>query len=142
MIFRGPNPDVAIPEVSLTDFIFASIDKFKDKTALIDGPTGREMTYAEFASSVRLVAANLARKGFKKGDVLAIFSPNCLEYAVAFHAVAMVGGIVSPLNPLYTAEEAAFQLRDAGAKFLVTAPLCLEKAAAAAAKAANIEELF
>jgi len=141
MIFRGPYPDVAIPEVSLTDFIFASIEKFKDKTALMDGPTGRAMTYAEFADAVRRVAANLARKGFKKGDVFAIFSPNCLEYAVAFHSVAMLGGIVTPLNPLYTAEEAAFQLRDAGAKFMVTAPLCLEKAGAAA-KAANIEELF
>ena len=141
MIFRGPNPDVAIPEVSLTDFIFASLDKFKDKTALIDGPTGREMTYAEFADAVRRVAASLARKGFEKGDVLAMFSPNCLEYAVAFHAVAMIGGIVSPLNPLYTADEAAFQLRDAGAKFLVTSPLCLEKAAAAA-RAATVEELF
>lgn len=142
MIFRGPYPDVAIPEVSLTDFIFASIDQFKDKTALIDGPTGRAMTYAEFADSVRRVASSLARKGFQKGEVFAIFSPNCLEYAVAFHAVAMIGGIVSPINPLYMAEEAAFQLRDAGAKFLVTSPFCFEKATAAAAQAANIEELF
>ena len=31
MIFRGPYPDVTIPEVSVTDFIFASVDKFKDK---------------------------------------------------------------------------------------------------------------
>ena len=142
MIFRGPYPDVAIPEVSLTDFIFASIDQFKDKTALVDGLTGRAMTYAEFADAVRRVASSLARKGFKKGEVLAIFSPNCLEYAIAFHAVAMIGGIVSPINPLYTAEEAAFQLRDAGAKFLVTSPFCFEKAADAAARAANIEELF
>ncbi len=141
MIFRGPYPDVAIPEVSLTDFIFASIEQFKDKTAFVDGPTGRAMTYAEFADAVRRVASSLSRKGFKKGEVVAIFSPNCPDYAVAFHAVAMLGGIVSPINPLYTAEEAAFQLRDAGARFLVTAPLCLEKAADAA-KAANTEELF
>jgi acyl-CoA synthetase (AMP-forming)/AMP-acid ligase II len=141
MIFRGPYPDVTIPEVSLTDFIFASVDKFKDKKALIDGPTGRAMTYAEFADAARRVAGSLSRKGFQKGEVLAIFSPNCLEYAVAFHAVAMLGGIVSPINPLYTSEEAAFQLRDAGAKILVTAPICLEKSAAAA-KAASVEELF
>jgi acyl-CoA synthetase (AMP-forming)/AMP-acid ligase II len=141
MIFRGPYPNVAIPEVSLTDFIFATTRDFKDKPALVDGPTGRSMTYAEFEDAVRRVAASLTRKGFKKGDVFAIFSTNCIEYAVTFHAVALLGGVVSPLNPLYTAEEAAFQLRDAGAKFLVTVPLCLAKAAAAA-KAANIEELF
>lgn len=141
MIFRGPYPDVAIPEVSLTDFIFAAVSQFGDKTALIDGPTGRSMSYAEFEAAVRRVAVSLTRKGFKKGEVFAIFSTNCIEYAIAFHAVAMVGGIVTPLNPLYTAEEAAFQLRDAGAKFLVTVPLCIDKARAAA-KAANIEELF
>jgi acyl-CoA synthetase (AMP-forming)/AMP-acid ligase II len=141
MIFRGPYPDVAIPEVSLTDFIFATTGNFKDKPALVDEASGRSMTYAEFEDAVRRVASSLARKGFEKGDVFAIFSTNCIEYAVTFHAVAMLGGIVSPLNPLYTAEEATFQLRDAGAKFLVTVPLCIEKASAAA-KAAGIEELF
>jgi acyl-CoA synthetase (AMP-forming)/AMP-acid ligase II len=141
MIFRGPYADVAIPEVSLTDFIFATTRDFKDKPALVDYPTGRSMTYAEFEDAVRRVAASLTRKGFKKGDVFAIFSTNCIEYAVTFHAVALLGGIVTPLNPLYTAEEAAFQLRDAGAKFLVTVPMFIGKAAAAA-KAANIEELF
>jgi acyl-CoA synthetase (AMP-forming)/AMP-acid ligase II len=141
MIFRGPYPNVTVPEVSLTDFIFASTGQFKDKTALIDGPTGRALTYAEFEDGVRRVASSLTRKGFKKGDVFAIFSPNCLEYAIAFHAVAMLGGINTTLNPLYTAEEAAFQLRDAGARFLVTAPLCLDKASVAA-QAANLEDLF
>src|SRR5436189_2907324 len=141
MIFRGPHADVTIPEVSLTDFIFASTRDFKDKQALIDGTTGRSITYSEFENAVRRVAGSLARKGFKKGEVFAIFSTNCIEYAITFYAVAMVGGIVSPLNPLYTAEEAAFQLRDAGARFLVTVPLCIDKARAAA-EAAHIEELF
>src|SRR5213083_2771921 len=128
MIFRSPYPDVAIPEVSLTDFIFSSTPQFKNKIALVDGPSGRSMTYAEFGAAVRRVAANLAQTGFKKGDVFAIFSTNCPEYAVVFHAVAMLGGINTTLNPLYTAEEAAFQLRDAGAKMLVAAPQVIEKA--------------
>ncbi|HBB96947.1 MAG TPA: 4-coumarate--CoA ligase family protein, partial [Blastocatellia bacterium] len=110
-------------------------------TALVDGPTGRSLTYAEFEDAVRRTAASLAARGFKKGDVFAIFSTNCVEYAIAFHAVAILGGINTTLNPLYMAEEAAFQLRDAGAKFLVTAPLCIEKAKVAAEQA-NIEELF
>jgi len=141
MIFRGPYPDVNIPEVSLTEFIFGSIGQFKDKPALIDGPTGRTLSYEEFADAVRRVAAALAARGFKKGDVFAIFSTNCPEYAIAFHAVTMLGGISTPLNPLYTAEEAAFQLKDSGAKFLVTGSQFIDKARAAAAEA-NIAELF
>src|SRR2546423_14772555 len=92
MIFRGPYPDVTIPEVSLTDFIFASTGQFKNKIALIDGPTGRSITYSEFEKAIRQVAAGLTKKGFKKGDVFAIFSTNCLEYGIVFHAVAMLGG--------------------------------------------------
>jgi acyl-CoA synthetase (AMP-forming)/AMP-acid ligase II len=141
MIFRGPYPDVEIPEVSLTDFIFNSTAEFKSKTALIDGPTGRSLTYGEFEAAVRCVAASLAKKGFRKGDVFAIFSTNCLEYAIAFHAVAMLGGISTLVNPLYTADEAAFQLKNAGAKFLVTPAQFIEKATAAAADS-KVEELF
>ena len=45
------------------------------------------------------------------------------------------GGIVSPANPLYTADELAFQLRDSGAKGLVTQPANLPTALLAAQKA-------
>ena len=87
------------------------------------------------------MAASLSQKGFKKGDVFGIFSTNCPEYAIIFHAVAMLGGINTTVNPLYTAEEAAFQLKNAGAKLLVTAPPFIETAIAAAHEA-NITELF
>lgn len=141
MIFRGPYPDVSIPEVSLTDFIAQTSSKIPDKLALIDGPTGRSLTYSQFDDAVRRTAASLAKRGFRKGDVFGIFSTNCPEYAVAFHAVAMLGGINTTLNPLYTAEEAASQLNNSGARLLVTAPPFIEKAAAAASSS-KIEELF
>src|SRR2546427_1225674 len=141
MISRGPSPDVTIREGSLTDFIFKSTAELKNKTALIDGPTSRSLTYEQFEDSARRVAASLAKRGFQKGDVFGIFSSNCPDYAISFHAVAMLGGINTTLNPLYTAAEAACQLNDSGARFLVTAPQFMDKARVAA-KHANIEELF
>src|SRR5882762_7899207 len=141
MIFRGPYPDVAIPEVSITDFIFQTTGEFKDKPALIDGPSGRTLTYGQFEDAVRRTAASLAQKGFRKGDVFGIFSTNCPEYGVAFHAVAMLGGISTLVNPLYTAEEAAFQLNNAGARFLVTSSQFVEKAREATEQS-RVEELF
>jgi len=141
MIFRGPYPDVSIPEVSITDFIFQTTGEFKDKPALIDGPSGRTLTFGEFEDAARRTAASLSQKGFKKGDVFGIFSTNCPEYGVAFHAVAMLGGISTLVNPLYTAEEAAFQLNNSGASFLVTSPQFVDKARAAAQQS-KVEELF
>ncbi len=141
MIFRGPFPQVDIPEVSLTSFVFQNAHARADKAALIDGPTGRVISYSELENSIARVATSLARRGFKKGEVFGILSPNVPEYAIIFHAVARLGGINSPVNPLYTEHEIGHQLKDAGARFLVTVPQYLEKAAAAA-REAGIEELF
>lgn len=141
MIFRGPFPDVAIPETAITPFVFEKAAALGNKPALIDGLSGRVVTYAELTASISRTAASLHQRGFGKGDVLAILSPNIPEYAIAFHAVASLGGITCTVNPLYTAQEIAHQLKDSGARFLVTVSPCLEKANAAAMEA-NIEELF
>lgn len=141
MIFRSPYPDVAIPEISITDYILQSAARFADKPALIDGPSGRTLTYGQLAGAIRLVAASLHQRGLRKGDVFAIYSPNLPEYAIAFHGVCMAGGTVTTINPLYTANELAHQLVDAGAQYLLTIPQFLDKAKEAAAQA-NIDEIF
>jgi acyl-CoA synthetase (AMP-forming)/AMP-acid ligase II len=142
MVFTSPYPDVPIPEMSLTQFLFQTAATRADKPALIDGPTGRTLTYGQLVGAIRLVAASLAQRGFKQGDVFAIYSPNLPEYAVAFHAVASLGGINSTVNPLYTAHELAHQLKDAGARYLLTIPPFLPNALAAAQEAGGIEEIF
>ena len=62
---------------------------------------------------MRSLAAGLAERGFGRGDVLALCAPNGPEYAVAFHAVAALGGVVTTINPAYTAHEIGFQLENA-----------------------------
>ncbi|HEU4595081.1 MAG TPA: 4-coumarate--CoA ligase family protein [Pyrinomonadaceae bacterium] len=141
MIFRSPHPDVEIPEIPLTDYVFENVEQFGDKPALIEGLTGRTLSYAQLHDSIRRVAAGLARRGLKKGEVLAILSPNVPEYIVCFHAVASLGAVSTTVNPLYTVEEVGKQLRDARARFLVTVPQLLEKAQAAA-EGTGVEEVF
>ena len=141
MIFRGPFPEVTVPDIPLTPVVMRRAQELADKPALIEAPTGRVVTYSELAKSIQSVAGNLAKRGFKKGDVVGILSPNIPEYAMAFHGVASLGGINTTLNPLYTEHEITQQLKDSHARFLVTAPDFLDKARAAA-KAAKIEELF
>lgn len=141
MIFRSPYEDVCVPEVSLTDFIFEKAAEHADKPALIEGATGRAYTYGELQEAIGRVAAGLAARGFEKGDVLAIFSPNLPEYAVVFYAVARLGGVNTTVNPLYTADELAHQLRTSHAKFIVTIPELLNKATEAT-KHSSVRELF
>ena len=141
MIFRGPFPELVIPEVPITQFVLQQANELADKPALIDGPSGRTYTYSELQDAISRVASSLAARGFKKGDVLGILSPNLPEYGIAFHAVATLGGITSPINPLYTEKEIEHQLEDSGAKFLVTVPKCFDKASIAA-REAGVEEIF
>jgi acyl-CoA synthetase (AMP-forming)/AMP-acid ligase II len=140
-MIRSPFPDVEIPDVSLTDFVLAGAAGLGGRPALIDAASGRTLSYAQLAESVRAAAAGLAGRGFGKGDVFAHYAPNLPEYAIAFHAVATAGGINTTANPLLTAGELAAQLRDCGARLLVTVPPLLEKAAAAAERA-GVEEIF
>jgi acyl-CoA synthetase (AMP-forming)/AMP-acid ligase II len=140
-IFRSPLPNVDIPEVPLASFVLQRAHELADKPALVDGPSGRTLTYGQLAEAIRRAAVGLSRRGFGKGDVFAIFSPNLPEFAVAYHAAAMLGGIVTTINPLATAGELAGQLDDSGAVFLVTVPPFIEKAVEAAGKS-RIREVF
>src|SRR5262245_8667208 len=118
MIIKGPYPDISIPETALSPFVLHRAKELGDKPALIDGLTGRKVPYTQVAVSISIVAHNLSHRGFTKGDVCGILSPNCPEYGIAFHAVATLGGIVTPINPLYTKYEVGHQLKDSGARFL------------------------
>src|SRR5438046_9269365 len=139
MIYSGPAVD--IPESPLVPFVLHRAGDLSTKPALIDGLTGRELTYGALADGVKRVASALRRRGFKKGDVFAIFSPNLIEYPIAFFAVASLGGAVTPIASLYTARERGDQLRNSGARFLLTVPAFMDRAREAV-KDSAIEEMF
>jgi len=141
MIYRSPYPDVQIPVVPLHDFVFEHAERWADKPALIDGPTGRALTYRQLVEACRRMAAGLAARGFRPGDVFAIYSPNLPEYAAAFFGVSMAGGTITTVNPTYTAGELGRQLSDSGATYLVTIPSLVE-VAADAAKGTAVREVF
>lgn len=141
MIFTSPHPAVPIPDEPLTDHVLRRAAERPDHPALIDGPTGRTLTYGELAAAVGRAAAGLAARGLAKGDAVALYSPNLPEYAIAFHGTASAGGVVTTANPLYTARELRGQLEDSKARFMVTVPPLLETAVEAAEGTA-VEEVF
>ncbi|KAH0536354.1 hypothetical protein FGG08_006780, partial [Glutinoglossum americanum] len=101
----------------------------------LDPDTKRHYTYKEVVN-----AATEFGKGLKslwdwqKGDVLALYTPNSIDTPAITWGCHWAGGIVSPANPTYTVDELAFQLKDAGAKALVTQKPFLPLALKAAAK--------
>jgi len=104
----------------LHDTILDSCSKFPGKTALIDASRNRRLTYAEYGEMVEKVASGLVSAGLIPGEVVAIFLPNSWEFAVAYHATTLAGGVPTLLNPTYKEREVRYQLENSGAAFFVT----------------------
>ena len=141
MIFRSSFPPIDVPDGLLPDVVLSRADELGDKPALIDGPSGRTITYAQLGRMTSMVAAGLAARGFGPGDVFAIFSPNVPEFAPAFHGVAAAGGSITTINSLASVEDIAEQLHATHARFLLTVPPFLDRALPAARKA-GVDTVF
>ena len=141
MIFENNDPGVAVPKKDLTSVVLQRVDELGDKSALIDGTSGRALSYNELSSQIKHLAAGLNQRGFKKGDVCAVFCPNLPEYATIFLGVAAVGGINTTVNSLYSTNDLIHQFTDSKAKFLITIPAFMDRALPAADKC-GIEEIF
>ena len=128
----SPEPDVVVPDVDLPTFLLDGAAAHGDRPAYVDGPSGRTVTYSTIGPTARRFAGGLAARGFRPGDVLAVLAPNVPEWPVAMLGTQLAGGAVTPINPLWTAHEIAHQIRDAGARWVLTVPPFLDKARAAA----------
>ncbi len=77
MIVKSTSPDVTIPEVSITEFVLRHAARLGDKPALIDGPSGRALTYRQLAESVGQAAAGLTKRGFRRATSSPSTAPMC-----------------------------------------------------------------
>lgn len=118
MIITSPHPDIEISDLTITQSIFAGIDP--TATVLIDGPTGREVTGAQFIGGVKSLAGGLTARGYGAGKCVALMAPNIPEYCTVFHAALWAGGTVTTINPTYTPHEVNYQLIDSSADVIVT----------------------
>jgi len=133
VIFRSPLPELAVPDLSFASFLLGGCRARGDQAALIDGPSGRVLTFAQLAEDAECFASGLAADGFGHGDAVAILSPNLPEYAVVFVGAILAGCVLTTVNPLLTASEIHGQLQDSGTRLIVTVPELAEKAAEAIA---------
>ncbi|MFJ1755052.1 4-coumarate--CoA ligase family protein [Kitasatospora sp. NPDC088134] len=143
MVFHSDYPSVAPLDLPIHEAVLGGCadGEHADRPALIDGLTGRSVSYRELDTGTRRVAAGLAEAGVGKGEVVALFSPNSLAYPLAFYGATRTGATVTPVSSLATAEELAGQLRDSGARWIITVAAFLPVAREAAA-AHPVAEIF
>lgn len=122
--------------------VMRALEHFGDRTALIDGHLGKQTTFAEIKYGIERTAAALHERGFGRGDVFAICTPNCVEYPMMFHGINMAGGIVTTANPAYGVKELHHQLSNSKAKHVLVGEDQLETITKAAASLPHIKEIL
>lgn len=119
---------------TLNEILEYAVNTFPEREAIVFEQT--RLTYQEFYELVLKMAANLQHRfKFNKGDRLAIFSNNTIEYCVSVFATSLLGGIIVPLNTRLRPNELQFMLKDSGAgtmivedELLITAEEAIENA--------------
>ncbi|ERT03076.1 uncharacterized protein SPSK_08924 [Sporothrix schenckii 1099-18] len=113
-----------IPRCSLQQWIFGSSQEpLSDKRLLIDAdrPDTHFISKSDYRLLSKRIALGLQDAGLEAGDRMLLFSSNDIYFPPIFVGTLMAGGIFSGANPSYVARELAYQLRDSGAKFVITA---------------------
>jgi len=116
---KGVDAEIgSIADDTIVKIFETAFAKFQDRPAF--ECLGRTMTFGEWDRTSRAFAAYLQKKrGMKKGDRIALMSPNLLPNPVASLGALRAGLTVVNVNPLYTPRELEHQLNDAGAEALI-----------------------
>lgn len=110
--------EIEIPHYSLYELLAKTAEKYPEQKAVIDGT--REITYAELQDKVDRLATSLKKRGFRKGDRMAIMLPNSIEYIMTYFTIHRLGGTVCQVNPMYQPRELDYILQNSGAKWFVS----------------------
>ena len=117
--------DIGLPETinadaypSVVHMMDEAMLKFADKPAF--RAFGQTLSYADVDRQSAAFAAWLQHEmGVKKGDRIAVMSPNFLAFPIAFLGIVRAGAVQVNVNPLYTPRELEHQLNDSGSKIIV-----------------------
>ncbi|MGO4958469.1 AMP-binding protein [Luteococcus sp. Sow4_B9] len=133
MHYRGPQPDVDIPDCTLYDLFFASMDEeVAQKIAFDHAETGTVVTFGELKQQVDAFATWLGQRGIGQGAAVAVMLTNRPEYASAFHGIMRSGAAVAPVNVMGSPAEIARHLQLTDCTMVVTQAQLAESARAAA----------
>jgi len=108
---------------NLNEKLRKSTETYQNKSAVVF--ENEKITYRELNEYVDRVAYNLASSGIKKGDKVALVLGNCPEFIITYFGILRAGGVVVPINPIYSQDEISYILSNSKTKTVI-AHSCLE----------------
>ncbi|KAF8586536.1 AMP binding protein [Ramaria rubella] len=125
-IYSSPFPEIYFPECSIFTHVF-SHDYDAQLPAFIDAPTGKTLSRADVCAQSLQCAWSLKNTLHqKRGDTMAIMSPNSIAWPIVFLGGIAAGLRITTINSAYTPRELEHQLHDSGAYYVFAHPSLLE----------------
>jgi HIP---CoA ligase len=127
--------------------------RFGEQEVLVDphGPHGSttRLTFDQLADEVAAATRAVVANGIERGDRVAIWAPNCAEWVIASLGAVGAGAVLVPLNTRFKGTEAAYILRESGARILFTVdgflgtdyPMMLDEAVASGDNVPELERV-
>ena len=112
-----PHSLAPYPERTLIDIVSETASQRPDHPALLF--KGSVISYAGLEAASTAFASALVDLGVKRGDRVALLLPNTPQMVLCLLWTWKAGGIVAPLNPLYTEHELEHALSDIRAETIV-----------------------
>lgn len=94
-------------------------ETYPDQEAVVYPDRKIRYTYAQFDSLCRRTAKGLMRMGIGKGDHVAIWASNILEWLAVQFATAKIGAVLVTVNTNYQAHELDYLLKQSDATALI-----------------------
>jgi len=113
----GVPPTLEYPKMPAYGFLERSAEKHPDNRAL--SYLGHDIAYRELDGLVNKAANAFSALGIKPGDRVALYLANTPQYVIALYGAMKIGAIAVPINPLFSADEVAYELNDAGVRSVV-----------------------
>lgn len=106
-------------DMTFGDLIDAQAERFPDNDCTVDPIGGRRFTYAGFRDETNRVARGLLALGIARGDHVAIWATNRLEWVTLMFATAKIGAVMVTVNTNYKRFELEYLLRQSDSNTLV-----------------------
>jgi long-chain acyl-CoA synthetase len=114
--------EVKIPKnKSLIDIFNEAVEKWGEEVNNIF--YGKEYNRKQLQDWAKRLATALYKLGVRRGNVVAIYLPNCVQFLVAYYGILMAGATVTAISPLFVPREVAYQLQDSEAETIITIDL-------------------
>ncbi|TFG12765.1 MAG: hypothetical protein EU531_10320 [Promethearchaeota archaeon] len=104
------------PEIPIHALLEDTARRFPDTYAFL---YPKKMTFKEFKNKVDIFASILKNLGVIKGDRVALFGPNTIEWEISFFGLEKAGAILVPMNPQFKETETKYELNDSAAETIV-----------------------